>query len=331
MNNKKPLLFLFILFLFMNISFGNNKPLIGILTLACDEDTQNCDDKSTTYLPASYVKWIQSGGGQVIPILSDSSHNSVKILLSKLNGVLFTGGDATFNSSYYYWNQILNIVSYLREYNHHNIDQAIPLWGTCLGLEAISCATAQNGTNEMGLNVTSNYIALPLNFTSNAKTSRIFNSTMNNVYSDQVYTVLSENNVTFNEHYWGFYSDTFYNDPYLNGNFSVISTSNDIYGKEFVSLMESRDNIGLYWYGSQFHPEKNQYEYAKNVPKSYNGTFIGQYLSTFFVNECRLRNNNIMNKNEYEMRVIYNYNPIYTALTDDNEYQQMYLFPKSNE
>ena len=105
----------------------------------------------------------------------------------------------------------------------------------------------------------------------------------------------------------------------------------DIYNVTFVSLIESKDELGLYWYGSQFHPEKPMYEFAKNIPKSIEAMYSNQYFAEFFVNECRLRNNNKMNNELYQQNNLYNFNPYYTALVSDNEYAQMYLFLHQND
>ena len=315
-------------------SNNNSAPIIGILTLPCNQDEQNCQMENVsfnpvTYLPASYVKFIQGGGGRVYPLLSDMNNDKMLHILSQLNGILLTGGDAPFTQTDFYWKQILNILSFLRKYDKENINNAIPVWGTCLGFEALICETAKDGVNFMNKNITANYVALNLNFTKYAKKSRIFNSTMDNEYSNNVYIALKENNITFNEHYYGFTPKSFLNDNYVSGNFTILSTSIDIYNVTFVSLIESNNDLGLYWYGSQFHAEKPMYEFAKNIPKTLNATYSNQYFAQFFVNECRLRNNNKMENKLYDNNNIYNYDPYYTAIQSDNEYQQMYIFPAS--
>ena len=75
--------------------FANNAPIIGIVTMPCWIELGLCpwtdDPGSIQYFPASYVKWIESGGGRVIPIMSDAKHEEVRDLLSMVNGVLFPG------------------------------------------------------------------------------------------------------------------------------------------------------------------------------------------------------------------------------------------------
>ena len=64
---------------------------------------------------------------------------------------------------------------------------------------------------------------------------------------------------------------------------TVISTNHDDNGTEFVSLFESKKYP--IW-GSQFHPEKNQFEWAvkyDEIPHSQPAVDISLYFANFFV------------------------------------------------
>jgi hypothetical protein len=43
------------------------------------------------YIAASYVKWVEAGGAQVVPVFSDSSEDELSTMFSKLNGLLVPG------------------------------------------------------------------------------------------------------------------------------------------------------------------------------------------------------------------------------------------------
>ncbi|ETO15037.1 peptidase C26 family protein, partial [Reticulomyxa filosa] len=214
---------------------GNDSPLVGILTLPCNQDPNDCSGLNLTlpfepisYVPASYVKFLESGGARVIPLLSDMSDDMITSVMSQLNGILFTGGVASFSNNNnngtinWYWTQVTRIMEYLRK------NKDIPLWGTCLGMEAMICATAMNGTSVMNLNLTANYMALALNFTSYAANneSRMLPSHLN-AYTAYIYDTLSTENVTFNEHFYGFNPSVFVSDPYVRTNFTVLSYSSN--------------------------------------------------------------------------------------------------------
>ncbi len=74
-----------LLFLFLTLSaFCTQTPIIGIYT----------QDRSGnhTYIAASYIKFVEMAGGQVVPIFYKSTEAELKTLLSQINGVLFPGG-----------------------------------------------------------------------------------------------------------------------------------------------------------------------------------------------------------------------------------------------
>ena len=50
-----------------------------------------------TYISASYVKFVEMSGAQVVPIFAYNNTAYLDEILSKVNGVLFTGGGMEFN------------------------------------------------------------------------------------------------------------------------------------------------------------------------------------------------------------------------------------------
>ena len=75
-------------------------PVIGIFTLPDkgDEPKEGApyppivSATNRTYIAASYVKFIQMSGAQVVPIFAYNNTAYLDDILSKVNGVLFTGG-----------------------------------------------------------------------------------------------------------------------------------------------------------------------------------------------------------------------------------------------
>lgn len=81
-----------LLFIILVIANCNqSKPTIGILTNP--SDLKDYDKAQHSYFPSSYVKFVESAGGRVIPIHWDSSYDEITVILNQINGVLFTGGD----------------------------------------------------------------------------------------------------------------------------------------------------------------------------------------------------------------------------------------------
>lgn len=81
------------------------------------------------------MKWVESGGGRVVPIMADSSPSIIQALLPQLNGVVITGGSQPFTDGNLWWDSLQIILIHLRDYATK--EHAIPLWFTCLGFEAV--------------------------------------------------------------------------------------------------------------------------------------------------------------------------------------------------
>ena len=325
---------------------ATSKPLIGVLSLPCSDNSGVCapaqvDFNATSMIGASYVRWIESGGGRVVPLLADADHEYIKKLLPKLNGVLFTGGSAEFNISVsFYYSQVINIIDYLRKYNKESGEtEAIPLWTTCLGFEALLTAVAKGGTSiRFGTNADD--YATRINFTNGTLTnSQMFGEYgyMDESYANDVYYKFSKYNISENLHSYGIRPDTLYTDEYLSTNFSVLGTSRDRNNSQFVTLIESQTQLGLYWFGSQFHPERpswefnGEQEYSDSIPHSLDAIISNQYLSQFFVNQCRMQNNNSMTHEEYVKKVIYRFDSYYINENNTVATELVYVFPNASQ
>ena len=318
---------------------ANDAPIIGLVTMPCWIEPELCpwavDPETIQFFPASYVKWIESGGGRVIPIMSDAKHEEVRDLLGMINGIVFPGGAAFLFGPSKYWYQIHNILDYLREFHDDNPTQSIPIWSTCMGFEAMVCATAQAGYDAMGLNYSAVNIPLSIDWYPYVNDSQIFNGNLPNEYSQSVIDKISKENITMNSHGGAFDPDIFNTDPYLKGNFSVLGISYDRWDQPFVALIESKKELGLKWFGAQFHPEKPSYEFNSvtdtDIPHNLDSIYVNQYFVEFFIDECRESNNITMSADEYDKRVIYNYEPYYLDKNNTVDYEQVYMFKRSDE
>ena len=167
--------------------------------------------------------------------------------------------------------------------------------------------------------------------------SRIFHSeSMPMDYRNLALELTSDYNTTCNDHWLGVDPDYFSNDSYLIGNFSNLGISYDRLNKPFIALIESKeiDGIQLSWYGSQFHPEKAQYQFTPdwtpNFKHNVNTIIANQYLSTFFINECRERNDNVMDKKTYDELIIYNFVSTFIGKNQTDPFNNCYWFPQPN-
>lgn len=64
----------------------------------------------------------------------------------------------------------------------------------------------------------------------------------------------------------------------------MLSLNRDKNNLEFISTLEHKQ---FPFYGLQFHPEKDLYEWVtgKNIPHGTEATIASQYFANFFVNE----------------------------------------------
>merc|ERR1711924_25010 len=127
--------------------------------------------------------------------------------------------------------------------------------------------------------------SIPLDFTESAKTSRLFGSA-----PSYIWNILAEMNVTMNNHHYGIFTEHFESTESLSDFFNMISTNNDRQGVNFVSTIEA---FNYPIYGTQWHPEKNIFEWEKvdgapyeAINHSPSAIKIAQYVSNYFVEKA---------------------------------------------
>ncbi|KAI1889100.1 hypothetical protein AGOR_G00175600 [Albula goreensis] len=304
-----------LLFLFGFVDFGlpaamkaeiNDMPVIGVLA----QELPARMPVGSSYIAASYVKYLESAGARVVPVKINQTLEEYERLFHSINGVLFPGGGVSIVSSGYA--KAAKIFYELAIKANFNGDY-FPIWGTCLGFEALTYLTSGkvllSATNTSG-------IALPLVFTKNSTKSRMFSK-----FPVDVLEALASEPITENSHEWSLTVESYNKSEELLNFYSILSTNTD--GKvEFVSTMEAKD---LPIYGTQWHPEKNAFEwtrpYIPHSPYAVKATF---FMAEFFVNEARRSCHRFSSKEEELEALIYNYNPIYTG--KKSAFEQVYVF-----
>uniref|UniRef100_A0A4W5M0K1 folate gamma-glutamyl hydrolase n=1 Tax=Hucho hucho TaxID=62062 RepID=A0A4W5M0K1_9TELE len=167
---------------------------------------------------------------------------------------------------------------------------------TCLGFEELKYLTSGkmllSHTNTSG-------VALPLVFTNIMLESRMFKG-----FPSELLDALASDNADLRKFY------------------KVLTTSSD--GKKRVFIVFSVA-CGFPIYGTQWHPEKNTFEWTKPyIPHSPLAVKVTFFMADFFVNEAR-KNFHKFEDEEVEKRaLIYNYNPVYTGIK--SVFEQIYYF-----
>lgn len=293
----------------------NEEPVIGILAQEMSYSlAAKYEEDYESYIAASYVKFVEGAGARVVPIWINKSREYYENILPNLNGVLLPGGATWFNQSNGYADAGRHIYDVAVELNVQG--GYFPLWGTCLGFELLTYLAA-NG-EEHREHCSSNNQALPLDFKPDFRKSRMFADT-----PDEIIEILASEDVTANFHQYCITEQNL-TALGLDEEWRVMSINMDWNGLEFISTIEHKI---LPFYGIQFHPEKNIYEWVrnKNISHTPNAIKVSQYFADFFVNEARKSEQRFQDADDIDRHVIYNYPVSFTGLKKSS-FEQCYLF-----
>ena len=315
-----PVIVLLLTFGFLiGTSESHNRPIIGIVA----QETSNYmkvkyNGTYDSYIAASYVKFVEGAGGRVVPIWIGQSNAYYKDIMGKINGVLWPGGVSSFNfTGKGYAEAASKMYKIAKEMNDK--DTYFPIFAICLGFELLAAVTANYEPIRRKCN--SENQTVHLNFTRSHTNSKLFGNA-----SSDVLDILKEKDVTANFHKHCV-TENALQTAGAKDKFRVLSLNHAYDGVEFISSLESKKYP---FYGLQFHPEKNIYEWkiGKKIPHSKNAVLVSQYFANFFVNEAR-NNSNEFKSDEESGKLIYNYPTKYTAL-DGSLFTQCYLFKKKH-
>jgi gamma-glutamyl hydrolase len=215
-----------------------------------------------------------------VPVDYHASNSEIDALVQNLNGFFFPGGGSSYPSSAAYL--------YKKVIESNKNANFLPLWGTCMGFQWLLISQSGDGNildPDQGVLDSYNY-SIPLDFTTAASSSRLFSKA-----STFIMETLAKENVTMNNHHYGIYPEHFANTASLSSFFSVLSTNQDRQGVSFVSTIEAFDYP---IYGTQWHPEKNTFEWGKTngipneaINHSPSAIAVAQYTADFFVQQAR--------------------------------------------
>ncbi len=268
-------------------------------------------------IPASYVHWVGQAGGRVLPILLDQPDAYYEEAFAMTNGILFPGGNQGIDPSDIYTEEgelLWNLAK-----GSNDAGDYYPIWGTCLGFEELSVLETGNGA-VISDNVVATNLPLPLQLTSTAAQSRLFQS-----FPEALVTALATEALAFNSHEHGLLVSEYDSNSALNGFFDMLSFNDAPAGEAFVSTMEARNYP---FYGTQWHPEKNNFEWSQNssysnIPHSPNAVLASEATARFFVSEAR-KSDHVFPEDQRD-ELIYSGHLVYTG-KGDWTYEQVYVF-----
>ena len=98
------------------------------------------------YVANNYTTWLESANMQAVPIVFFKSLKEIAELMDQLDGFVLTGGSESFYSYEGFESRYLKTVKFIlkKAKQINDSGRVFPLWGTCLGFEAL--LAAESGT-----------------------------------------------------------------------------------------------------------------------------------------------------------------------------------------
>ncbi|KAG9510760.1 Gamma-glutamyl hydrolase [Fragariocoptes setiger] len=308
-----------------------DSPVIGILTQVL-RDYKRFANEPKLHLVSSYVKWLESSGARIIPILIDQDDEYYERMFNQTNGLVFPGGDNIVDPHKATPMMVAAKKLYQLAVEAKNAGKIYPVWGTCLGFELL--ATLGADSNDVLVNCSANDIVLNVELTSRGRLlasppsdggDRFFNKN----YVDNIVNVLEQGTNTYHYHHKCVTDESFLAHG-LDKMYNVLGHSVDHKGLRFISMFEAKEYP---FYGVIFHPEKPPYEFRKlsgqkNVPHNWDSIQLSRYFADYIVRLARKNSHDTSTIDPNDRQeLIYNYNTTYTGLLANDMYESRYLMP----
>lgn len=318
------LVLILLLFYFLSLfsltscnSTQNNRPIIGVIA-----QPYNVSSPNITFIPSSYVRFLEAAGARVVPIPYDLPKQELKKLFKSLNGLLFTGGDTVL------WDIEKNTYTNFSSAGKYLIELAIiankkgdyfPIWGTCLGYELL-LITIANGYVLETFDSTNHRTQLAY-FKNLTKNSKMFKKLTPKLKKNS-----EKKDLMFFFHHYGISVEGLQNNSALSSFFKITSTAKSKDGKTFVASIEGKR---FPFYGVQYHPEKTLAEWTKMLDLDHSEDAIeySLYLSKFYVSETRKNFHFFKNNQTEEKSLISNYCPV---KQEGKTFSDAYFFKSNN-
>eukprot|EP00566_Odontella_aurita_P000816 CAMPEP_0113549456 /NCGR_PEP_ID=MMETSP0015_2-20120614/13442_1 /TAXON_ID=2838 /ORGANISM="Odontella" /LENGTH=377 /DNA_ID=CAMNT_0000450165 /DNA_START=496 /DNA_END=1629 /DNA_ORIENTATION=- /assembly_acc=CAM_ASM_000160 len=266
------------------------RPVVGVLTEPNSRRTEH-------YIAASYVKWLEAAGARSVAIPWEATDAHVEDIFKQVNGILLPGGsDSRLPRA------AKKIWELAKEANDN--DDFFPLWATCLGFEYLIQIVGDEDEETLQTGFDSWNISMTVNFTDEVQDSRLF-------ANKEIRDIMTSHPVAMNNHHHGIEPKKFASDSSLSSTFLFTATNIDRKGRPFVGAIEARHYP---FYGVQFHPEKNSFEFAtfpgtdtpyEAINHSAEAVRVCLYMAEFFVSKAR-RNTHVY-KDVKQFPLVWNY------------------------
>ncbi|KDD74766.1 hypothetical protein H632_c1088p1, partial [Helicosporidium sp. ATCC 50920] len=276
----------------------NVRPIIGVVA-----QSGRPAPEGHTYIAASYIKFVESAGARVIPILPDMPPAEVKRRFQAINGVLIPGGSQNLRPGNDFFDTVDLLFNLTLAAN--DAGDFFPMHGTCLGFEALAVAASRN--HSILTHFDAEDLPSALFPTDLAQKSDFFS-----VLPKKVYKNLITKPYAMENHENGVAWTAVDENPGLKDMFDVLTLSVDRGGRIYVSTMEAKKYPIS---ATQWHPEKNAFEWnrEKHIPHDPDAIVVTQEIANYFVNEARKNFHAPDNEEDENKMVIYNFRSSFTG------------------
>lgn len=294
----------------------NDRPIIGILSQELDPG--EIVGNYTSYIGGSYVQWVEAGGARVAPVIIGREGEYYVEMFKGLNGLLLPGGSAPLVGPGGYAE--VGEIFFNLAVNATNSGDSFPIWGTCNGFELLTVLASKDQSHLT--ECTSQNIANPLHLLPGWNNSRIYGTAPKEIVeklTQEKVTINFHKNCLTPENFTKYQMDKFW---------TPLSFNFDSSNLEYLSTIEAKN---FPFVGTQFHPEKNIFEWGlntvKNIPHSKHAVAVSLYFSSYFVNQARHSTHSFPDRSTEEKFLIYNYQAQYVGKEGiDSTLQLKYYF-----
>jgi len=311
---------------FRNIQKNVNTRVIGILSIPTNTGATL---GATSYIPQSYVKWVEEQGARVVPIQYDLPIPIINGLLNQIDGLLLIGGTiegiVVEKHHYKFLSSLQYIVSKITHFNL--IGNYFPIFSICLGFELLPIVAMHDDVsvqsdcfiNHKQITIFRDVGPRSMKFTqiSNDEKNIMISKPMQEEFTEEEKKKIGKNESVFMFHNKSFMMDEKYMKEYED--FLKVTAYTEKNGRKYISMYQFKS---LPFYGVQFHPEKVLYEWLQEgIPHNETAIMVSKKLSSMFINECgKNYNTNILAGNNDTNYFIENYD----LLSRDNAIKVLY-------
>ncbi|KAK3138258.1 hypothetical protein QOZ80_5AG0366510 [Eleusine coracana subsp. coracana] len=287
-------------------------PVIGIVSHPGDgAGGRISNGTATSYIAASYVKFVEAAGARVIPLVYNEPEERILEKLSLVNGVLFTGGSEKHGP---YFETIKKVFQYVLDRNEAG--EPFPLFAQCLGFELVSMIVSKDN------NILETFDALNQASTLQFPNYSLLEGSVFQRFDPELIKKVSTSCLVMQNHRYGISPKRLRENGALSSFFKVLTTSPDENGKVYVSTVEA------YKYPitcTQWHPEKAIFEWRKPmIPHSEDAVQVTQHFANHFISQAR-KSPNRPPADKVLDNLIYNYRSTFSGKTSKS-FEEIYIF-----